>query len=258
MIEQPRYLIVGRGRWGTRMHAILAGEGRPVASLEQSRRAACEEESAYRARLQASFRTSRAQIAWLCVPPGEHIPTMIEAAIEAGCNVVVEKPWLCSADETRRIEARAKQRQAFVAIHYEYCMMEQVEAWRRERYPGSGLLFGGRLNISRQNHLGLSALDNLGSHLFAIHEYAVRHATIAEIDSAYEKPDERRVWLGEQNKRVAEIDLLANKEPIIQRFIAGVEGGIRGRSFPFGLQFALQVAERSALWLRQTEPRAQG
>jgi hypothetical protein len=258
MIEAPRYLIVGRGRWATRMHAILTGEKRQVASLEQSRRAVLEEESGYRARLQASFRASRAQIAWLCVPPGDHIPTMMEAAIEEGLHVVVEKPWLCSADETRRIEARAKGRKALLAIHYEYCMMEQMAAWRRERNAGSGLLFGGRMNISRANHLGLSALDNLGSHLFSIHEHCVPNAKIAEIDCNYEKSDERHVWLGERNKRVAEIDLLANKEPIIQRFIAGVEAGIRGASFPFGLQFALHVAERSALWLRQTERRAQG
>jgi hypothetical protein len=258
MIEAPRYVIVGRGRWATRMHAILTGEGRQVASLEQSRRAAAEEESAYRARLQTSFRATGAQIAWLCVPPGNHIPAMMEAAIEEGLHVVVEKPWLCSAEETRRIEARAKARETLLAIHYEYCMMEQVGAWRRERNPGSALQFGGRMNISRANHIGLSALDNLGSHLFSIHEYCVPNATITEIDCGYEKPDERRVWLGESNQSFAEIDLLANKEPIIQRFIAGVEAGIRGENFPFGLQFALNVAERSALWARQTKSRAQG
>ena len=30
---------------------------------------------------------------------------MIEAAIEAGLHVVVEKPWLCSAEETRRLQS---------------------------------------------------------------------------------------------------------------------------------------------------------
>jgi Oxidoreductase family, NAD-binding Rossmann fold len=251
MTEPPGYLIVGRGRWAARMHAILNGEGRRAAFLQHCRRATQEEESSYRARLQASFKASGAQIAWLCVPPGSHIPLMMEAAIEEGLHVVVEKPWLCSAEETRRITARGEARGTLLAVHYEYCQMEQVKAWRRERRPGSELLFGGRMNISRPNHLGLSALDNLGSHLFSIHEYCVPDAAIAEIDCAYEMRDERRVWLDELNRRIAEIDLLANKEPIIQRFIASVEAGVRGEDFSFGLQFALNVADRSALWAQQ-------
>jgi hypothetical protein len=191
------------------MHTILTGEARGISSLEQSRRAPSEEALAYRARLQSACKASGAQIAWLCVPPGSHIPVMIEAAIEAGLHVVVEKPWLGSAEETRRLEALGKAHNRLLGIHYEYCLVHQVEAWRREWNPGAGLRFGGRLNISRPNHTGLSALDNLGSHLFSIHEY---------------------------------------KQPIIQRFIGRVEAAIRGADFPFGLQFALNVAERAELW----------
>jgi len=257
MTELPRYLIVGRGRWASRMQTILIGEAREVCSLEQSRLARSEEVLAYRARLQSAFKASGAQIAWLCVPPGSHIPVMMEAAIESGLHVVVEKPWLCSAEDTHRLEALGKARNTLLGIHYEYCLVDQVEAWRREWNPGAGLRFGGRLNISRPNHTGLSALDNLGSHLFSIHEYCVPHSAIAEIDCDYGQLDERRVWLGSQGRRIAEIDLLANKEPIIQRFIARVEAAIRGADFPFGLQFALNVAERSALWQQQAERRAQ-
>jgi hypothetical protein len=256
MTEPPRYLIVGRGRWASRMQAILTGEARGVSSVEQCRRAPSEEALAYRARLQSAFKASGAQIAWLCVPPGSHIPVMMEAAIEVGLHVVVEKPWLCSADDTHRLEALGKAGNILLGIHYEYCLVDQVEAWRREWNPGTGLRFGGRLNISRPNHTGLSALDNLGSHLFSIHEYCVPHSAIAEIDCDYEKSDERRVWLESQGRRIAGIDLLANKEPIIQRFIARVETAIRGADFPFGLQFALNVAERAALWRQQAERRA--
>lgn len=255
MTEGLRYLIVGRGRWASRMEAILTGEGRGVAALLESRRPASESESAYRDRLLAAFRTSRAQIAWLCVPPGSHIPVMIEAAIEAGLHAVVEKPWLCSSEETHRLEALAKARNSLLAIHYEYCMMRQVEAWRREWNPGSRLGFGGRMTVSRPNHIGLSALDNLGSHLLSIHEYCVPHAEISEIDCAYELRDERRVWLDKGDRRIAEIDLLANKEPIIQRFIAQVEAATCGVHFSLGLQFALRVAERSAVWMQQVASR---
>jgi predicted dehydrogenase len=251
MTERPRYVIVGRGRWASRMRSILEGEGRSVHSVERSRRTASEESLAYRGRLQSDFQKSGAQIAWLCVPPGNHVPIMIEAAIDTALHVVVEKPWLCSAAETHRLESLAKSNNRLLAIHYEYCLVDQVEAWRRDWHPGAGLRFAGRLNISRPNHIGLSALDNLGSHLFSIHQYCVPQSTIVEIGCAYEKQDERRVWLEKQGQQIAEINLLATKEPIIQRFVARVEAAIDGADFPFGLGFALEVAERSAFWASQ-------
>jgi hypothetical protein len=41
---------------------------------------------------------------------------------------------------------------------------------------------------------------------------------------------------------VAFIDLLANKEPIIQRFIAKLEASLEGADFPLDLEFALKVS----------------
>ena len=252
MTESIQYIVVGRGRWATRMRSILSGENRVVVSLENARQGPREEQAAYFERMRASFRASGAQIAWLCVPPGSHIPILVEAAIAAGLHAVAEKPWLCSAEETRRLEEAAKSRGRLLAIHYEYCLLEAAEKWRREWGASPGLGFGGRLNVNRPNHVGLPALDNLGSHLFSIHEYCVPASTIESIECDYERPDDRRVWLEKQGKRIAGIDLLGNKEPIIQRFLAGVEAGIRGAKFPFDLKFALQVAERTALWRQQT------
>jgi Oxidoreductase family, NAD-binding Rossmann fold len=256
--EAYKYIVVGRGRWAPRIKSILASEGRNVSSLENVRRGVSEDESTYRARIAASFRTGAAQIAWLCVPPGDHIPVLMTAAIESGLHVVVEKPWLCSPDQTSQLEAFAKSHGALLAIHYEYCLMEAVENWRRNYHGARDLHFGGCLNIQRPNHIGLPALDNLGSHLFSIHEYSVPHSTIDEISCGYDQPDQRRVWLSQNGEQFAGIDLLANREPIIQRFIARVESAIRGaEEFPFDLQFALRVAERIALWKQHSVGKAQ-
>jgi hypothetical protein len=234
------------------MQAILAGEGRHATLLQQNRRASAELDSAYYERLRGAFEASGSQIAWLCVPPGTHIPVMMKAAISSGLHVVVEKPWLCTAEITQRLEARAKAQHKVIGIHYEYCLMEAAETWRREWNSGNGMAFGGRMHVDRPDHIGLPALDNLGSHLFSIHEYCVPNAEIKEMDCAYAQPDDRRAWLESGGRPLAEINLLSNKEPIIQRFIACVESATRGAAFPFDLQFALRVAERTAQWRRQT------
>jgi len=240
------------------MRNILAGENRGVVLIEESRRANSENPDSYRDRLLSAYKTSHTQIAWLCVPPGEHIPVMIQAAIEAGLHVITEKPWMCNAEETHQLQLLAKHRQLVLAIHYEYCLMHEAESWRQKWNGGNGLRFGGRMKVNRSDHIGLPPLDNLGSHLFSIHEYCVSDSAIAEIDCGYQQPDERRVWLEDGNGcAMTEIDLLANKEPIIQRFVARVErAASQGDDFPFGLPFALRVAERSEMWRRSNQARA--
>jgi hypothetical protein len=253
MTESPSYVIVGRGRWAARMKTILEREGRRTVSISECRRGPFEDESCYRQRLHSSFSGSTAQIAWLCIVPGNHIPIIMEAAIQAGLHVVAEKPWFCSPEETGLLEALAKPRHLLLAIHYEYCLIGELDRWRREWHRGDGLQLRGCMKVNRPNYTGLPALENLGSHLFSIQEYCVPASMVAQIDCAYEQPDERRVWLQKQDRVVAEIDLLANKELIIQRFIARVESAIHGEEFPFDLQFALRVAQRVSLW-RQHKP----
>jgi hypothetical protein len=85
-------------------------------------------------------------------------------------------------------------------------------------------------------------MSNLGSHLLAIRAYATPKSVVQEIRCGYEQPDERCVWLERRNTRAAFIDLLANKEPIIQRFVAKVEASLEGADFPFDLEFARRVA----------------
>ncbi len=242
MPDGPSYVILGRGRWAGRMQSILAAENRRVASIPEPRRASGETDSAYRSRLAEAMRASDAQIVWLCVLPGPHVPLMIDAALDAGLHVIAEKPWQGSQRLTSSLAARAKSLHRLIAVHFEYCLLEEVERWRRDFHSGTGLRFGGRFFLSRPDHTGMSAVENLGSHLLAIRAYAAPHSASQEIRCGYEQPDERSVWLEKRNTRVAFIDLLANKELIIQRFIAKVEASLEGADFPFDLDFAMRVA----------------
>ena len=246
MAEAPSYAILGRGRWAGRIATILLAESRCVVSIEETRRGAGESELAYKSRLAESLRASGGQIAWLCVPPGPHIPLMMEAAMDAGRHVVVEKPWRCSRAVTEALLERAKRTRRLLAVHYEYCLLDKVTTWRKTFSPGAGLRFGGRYFLNRPDHLGIPATENLGSHLLSIRAYAAPQSTVSDLRCGYERPAERCVWLEKAGTGIASINLLENQEPIIQRFIARVERALDGAEFTFGLEFALGVADEVA------------
>lgn len=225
------------------MKTVLTGENRHVSSVFDARQAPEESSAAYRTRLAETMLASGAQIAWLCVLPGPHVAAMIDAALDAGLHVIVEKPWLCSAPVTRSLASRARTMQRVVAIHYEYCLLDEVQKWRATFFPGTGFAFGGHFLLNRGDHTGMSAMDNLGTHLLAIRAYTVPQSAVLQIRCGYEQPDERCVWLERRQARAGFIDLLAAKELIIQRFISNFEAATNGAEFPLDLNFALEVAE---------------
>ena len=254
MAEGPAYVILGRGRWAKRMHPIIAGEGRSVGAIEETRQQPSETEAKYVSRLTQAMKESAAQIAWLCVSPGPHVTLMIQSAIEAGLHVVVEKPWYGSKEETERLQALAHASGRILAVHYEYCILEEVQKWRQEFYPGPGLRLGGRFFLSRSDQTGMPAIDNLGCHLLAIREWTVPSSEVSEILCGYELPDERLVWIERKGQRIDSIDLLNHRQLIVQRFMEKVEAALDGAAFPFDLDFALRVANQlNALKRRKKE-----
>jgi Oxidoreductase family, NAD-binding Rossmann fold len=228
MAKALSYAVLGRGRWAAKMRAVLEGEGRRVVCIKDTRTEA--------AGLLDALRASGAQAAWLCVTPGPHVRAMVKAAIEAGVHVVAEKPWMCSAAETKMLAAVAVERGVRLGVHFEYCLLDGVEAWRSRFHGISGLRFGGRFTISRPDRLGIPAMENLGSHVAAIRRYAAPQSELAELVCAYGAADERRVWIEHES-----IDFLENQEPIIQRFVRRFED--TASEFPFDLGFALRVAQ---------------
>jgi predicted dehydrogenase len=241
--EAPSYVILGRGRWAKRMHGVLAGEGRRIVAVEDTRRTNLESDTQYGSRLTTSLAASGARVAWLCVSPGPHIPRMVEAAIAAGLHCVVEKPWQCSRAESESLTALALTKNRLIAIHYQYCLLKDVEAWRHDFRDTAGLRFGGHFAVNHSGRLGIPALDDLGSHLLAIRAYAVPQSTISEVRCGYDAPDERRIWIETRDKKTAAMDFLGSKESVIQRYIHELEAAIAGAEFAFDLNFASRVAD---------------
>ncbi|HKW35129.1 MAG TPA: Gfo/Idh/MocA family oxidoreductase [Candidatus Acidoferrum sp.] len=244
MAEAPEYVILGRGRWAKRMQVIIAGERRSVITIQETRKLQLETEAGYVMRLAEAMKASRAQIAWLCVSPGPHVSLMIQAALETGLHVIAEKPWYGSAADTERLQALARARRRLIGVHFEYLVHGEVEKWKSSFCPGSGLRFGGHFFLGRPYSGSVSAMDNLGCHLFAIREVAVPSSEVVEMQCAYEQPEERLVWLEQDGRRIASIDLFEGSERIIQGFMKNVEAALDGAAFPFDLNFALGVANQ--------------
>jgi hypothetical protein len=242
-VNGPAYLIVGKGRWGTRMHGMLASEGRHAEFASGLRRATKESSAAHESRLAQTFSESSAQIVWLCVPPGAYVPILIRAAFTAGLHVIVEKPWVYSREETTLLQDAAAKAELRGAVHFEYCLLSEIENWRRQYEHQNGLKFGGTFNVHATDRLGISAMQNLGSHLMAMREYAVPHSHLSKIYCGYELPDERMVWLDSDKQRVATLEFLGSKEPIVQRFVARFENSLDGKPFRFDFAFAQRVNE---------------
>jgi hypothetical protein len=230
-----------------RMHAMLVGEGRRAEFAAGLRRGTNESSGAYESRLAQTFSDSSAQIAWLCVPPGAHVPMLIRAAFAAGLHVIVEKPWLYSSQETALLQDAATKARLQGGVHFEYCLLSEIENWRRKHARQDDLAFGGTFNVHAADRLGISAMQNLGTHLVAMREYAVPHSRLSNIYCGYELPDERTVWLDSAERRVATIDFLGSKEPIVQRFLARFENSLDGPTFPFDFAFAQRVNENVRL-----------
>lgn len=250
MSNGPAYLMVGRGRWAMRMRKILAGENRSIVEIEQTRQKNEEQEADYRMRLEAWMRRSKAQVAWLCVPPGSHVGLMAKAAIGAGLHVVVEKPWFGSRAETVELQELADHAGKRIGVHYEYCLLEEVEAWSARFSTEAGLSFSGKFHHRQSDHLHLDALDNFGTHLVSIRNFAVPGATMGALDCAYDRPDQRTVCLERRGSCIASLDLLTCHEPIVQRFIAKFEAAMEGQTFFLDLTFAMHVAEEISAFRR--------
>ena len=178
---------------------------------------------------------------------------MIQAAMEAGLHVIVEKPWYGSREETQGLLSLARARGRIVAVHFEYLVLDEVQRWRAELHPGAGCRLGGRFFLSRSDRSGISAIDNLGCHLAAIREYAVPSSEISEIQCGYDRPDERVVWIDRGEQRISTIDLFTHGQPIIQRFMQKVEAALDGAAFPFDLEFALLVAVELNAYKRRSQ-----
>ena len=243
MVSPLTYVVLGNGRWAAMIRDVLLKDQRRVLTFEKTRRRADESEEQFKRRISGELATlSEAQIAWLCIPPCDELPLLIESAIAAGLHVIVEKPWLCSRTETEALMEIARRRHVLVAVHFQYCFLDKVEELRTHLPVSAGDQFSGVFTISRGNRLGIPALQNFGSHLLAVREYSAPGSKIGEVRCGYSLPDERRASIETESGTVHAIELVTD-EPLIQRFSRRFEEAIPSLEFSLNLEFAMRVSE---------------
>jgi hypothetical protein len=234
----PGYTVLGAGRWAGILVNILTQMGRHASAVSGNRRLPGESDEAYEARLRDQLQ-SASEIVWIAVPPGPHVASMARAALEEGRHVIVEKPWLADAAETRALELLAVARGLNCAVHYQYCLLDQVRALSDTLDQGRDAVFSGQFTIGRVSLNGIPATLNLGSHLVSLWLAAFPRASLGTLVTGYEQEDRRYIELAAPGGPYR-IDFTGNAEPIVQRFITGFETGAAG---PVSLALAAKIGE---------------
>ena len=245
MCRTARYAVIGSGRWGSVIHQILGGMGRESVLVSGNRQRQSETSSEYASRLRQTLADTKAAIAWLCVSPGPHVAQIIGRAMENGMQIIVEKPWLSSRQETEDIIQAAAAADISIGIDYEYCFLEELDSVFASVGEGTGWELSGKFVIARENRLKIPASQNLGCHLVAIQKLYCPSVDVGEIKVGYSGADCRLLKVRKMHAAGCdgiEVDFTRNREPLVQRFVrAFEEAAVTREAFPMNLVFAQEV-----------------
>ena len=240
MNVSPRYTVLGDGRWARVLVDVLAQMDRRATTVAAVRQRSGEDDDAYRKRLRDSL-AEAGDIVWVSVPPGPQSVVMVEAALDAGQHVIVEKPWPASPAQSSRLETRATNLGLRCAVHFQYPFLDAVQSLRQCVGDGAGVVLSGQFTIARASHNGIPASQNLGSHLLAIWRMVFPQSELGSMIVGYERENCRMLRLeGHEVSHI--IDFTHNFEPIIQRFVAAFEAG---GSTLAGLTLAAEIGGRA-------------
>ena len=222
MSENKKIAILGGGRWAGVVGEDMAKHGHEIINLSGTRRNSGESWQNYRRKWTQNISSTNADIAWIALPPGDHVPQLCEACLEAGCHTVIEKPWIYSNDVTENLEVLARRLSLKVGVNYQYLFLtEIVEAFDTKL---SSLATAATLELifttSKPERRDISQFYNLGSHLFAIKKWAFDELGVSAMNFCCGQSDQRAVRILDQSGAcIRHIDFTQSSEPLLQRFM---------------------------------------
>lgn len=222
MPENMKIAILGGGRWAGVVGKNMARHGHEIINLSRTRKDPGESWQSYRRKWTQDISSTNADIAWIALPSGDHVPQLCEACFDAGCHTVIEKPWIYSSDVTEHLKAVAKRQDLKVGVNYQYLFLtEIVEAFETKL---SSLATAATVELifttSKPERREISPFYNLGSHLFAIKKWAFDEIGISAMNFCCDQPDQRAIRIVDQSGAcIRHIDFTQSSEPLLQRFM---------------------------------------
>lgn len=242
-MRKLRYGMIGRGVWGERIANILCDHSRDVKTFNISRRNKHESIIDYQEKIVEEIcrNQSEVDVVWLAVPPGDQY-IIVKSVLEFNKDIIVEKPWMCKPDETHKLINTAENKGLQIAVHYQYCFLEELKRISRLiSKSDNDVVFSGEFTVSKKNRLNIPSVYNLGFHLLAIKCYFFPEAGIGSIKTGYDQ-ENRRIVRVNNNAEAYMVNFLYNNEPLIQRFIDAFESSIINKTvFPLNMEFSLTV-----------------
>ena len=246
MKRHYRYGIVGDGRWSGVLKTVLCERTEKVTTIKLPRRGIQQSPVEYGNRLKSLLKTKLAglDIVWIATPPVDQ-EIFVESVLSLNKHVIVEKPWLCDKDRTKRLIEIAEVRKKKIGVHYQYCYLNQIAEVVAEinRRPFRVMRFAGEFCIDRENRLSIPSRLNLGVHLLAVKNMYFENAIIEKLLTGYGMENRRNIVVSTEQSRF-EIDFLRNREPIIQRFVEHFERCVaEERTFPLDLKLSMKILD---------------
>lgn len=237
--------VIGRGQWGSRIAKILQDCSFDIKVLDISRRGPEESKLIYQERITDLLeKHSQNLIAiWVAVPPGDQ-EVLVRSALGLRKNVVVEKPWMVSREETEALISLSRRCGRQVALHHQYTFLEALTNLHSRIDPmDQDAVFSGQFTTSKPDRLAIPALYNFGSHLLAVKCLLFPGAQIGALRVGYNEVDRRWVSIDWASHQFS-LDFTDHREPLIQRYIEAFEQHIASdQEFPMNLRLGLKVNE---------------
>lgn len=240
-----RYCILGTGVWGSRVKNILLKMDREVNTIEINRGAI---NSDYVKKLTARLEnySSKCDVLWIAIPPIMQYDISL-IATKLGYHQIFEKPWLVSRNKTNSLISLMKEYKLTASVHYQYCYMGKLPGFAEKISDSQAKLkMRGEFTTSRGDRLGVSHLDNLGSHLVSIWLYYFPHIDNLYLETNYNSQNKRNIQIyDKENNLVDSLDFLFNNEHLVQKYILDFEASIvDNKQFKLDMVFASNVKDK--------------
>lgn len=214
--------ILGGGRWARVVGEDMERCGHKIINLSGTRKESGDSWCSYRHRWTQNIRSTNADIAWIAIPPGDQIPQLCEACLNAGCHTVIEKPWVYPSDVTGHLERVAQRLNLKVGVNYQYLFLNDIMKASKTplSLPATAASVELIFTTSKPERRDISPFYNLGSHLFAIKKWAFDELGVSAMNFRCGQADERAVRILDQSGTcIRHIDFTHASEPLLQRFI---------------------------------------